>query len=149
VATESFISLFSESRKYAINITIANQYLSQIPENLIDAVLGNTGIMIMFRLGGMDAKRIAMEFQPELHAYDFLNLGLGEFYIKMSFNGKTLRPFSARSLRITPPPYSQNVEKILENNKKMYHQTLKNEKVEELHKKSSEDKKKKKLPPPL
>ncbi|MCB9798174.1 type IV secretion system DNA-binding domain-containing protein [Candidatus Nomurabacteria bacterium] len=120
VATESFISLFSESRKYAINITIANQYLSQIPKTLMDAVLGNTGNMVVFRLGGEDAQRIAMEFQPELSPADFLNLGLGEYYIKMSTDGQTLRPFCATSLQVEAFSHSENAERIIDNNKRMF-----------------------------
>lgn len=123
VATESFISLFSESRKYAINITVANQYLSQIQENLMNAILGNVGTMIIFRLGGQDADRIAKEFQPELAPHDFLNLGLGEFYIKMPVDGKTLQAFSAITLRLKEPSYSSNAPKILEQNQKSYRQS--------------------------
>lgn len=123
VATESFISLFSESRKYAINITVANQYLSQIPESLMNAILGNVGTMIIFRLGGQDAERISKEFQPELRSHDFLNLGLGEFYIKMSVEGKTLPPFSATSTLIKVSPYSGNVSLILQNTKEKHKQT--------------------------
>lgn len=123
VATESFISLFSESRKYAINITVANQYLSQIPKNLMNAILGNVGIMIMFRLGGQDGERIALEFQPELKAHDFLNLGLGEFYIKMSIDGRTFPPFSALTLAPEPFPYTENEKEIIENMVTSYSQS--------------------------
>lgn len=123
VATESFTSLFSESRKYAINITIANQYLTQIEPKLADAILGNAGTMIMFRLGGQDSQRIAMEFQPELEAHDFLNLGVGQFYIKMTLNGKTLQPFSATSLRIDTNLYPENMRNIIEQTRTRFQQS--------------------------
>ncbi|MFA7244609.1 MAG: DUF87 domain-containing protein [Candidatus Magasanikbacteria bacterium] len=116
VATESFVALFSESRKYSINITVANQYLTQLPENLINAVLGNVGIMIVFRVGGQDAERMSLEFQPQLKSHDFLNLGVGEFYIKMAIDGKTTLPFSATTLKLSEPEYPQNVDYILKNN---------------------------------
>lgn len=122
VATESFISLFSESRKYNINITVANQYLSQIQPNLMNAILGNVGIMVMFRLGGQDAKEITTEFEPELKSHDFLSLGVGQFYIKMSVNGKTTQPFSATTRRMSPPPYPQHEAAVLEFTKKHYRQ---------------------------
>ncbi len=88
----------------------------------MNAILGNVGTMIIFRLGGQDADRIAKEFQPELHPHDFLNLGLGEFYIKMSVDGKTLQPFSAITLRLKPPAQSDNIKVILEQNQKLYRQ---------------------------
>jgi len=123
VATESFTTLFSESRKYKINITVANQYLSQIQQNLIDAILGNVGIMIMFRIGGQDAKRIAYEFEPELQSHDFLGLGVGEFYIKMSIDGKTTPPFSATTLKLPSPPYKDNEDTVLQRTIAAYRQT--------------------------
>jgi DNA helicase HerA-like ATPase len=124
VATESFISLFSESRKYNINITVANQYLSQIQSNLMNAILGNVGIMVMFRLGGQDAKEIATEFEPELKSHDFLSLGVGQFYIKMSVDGKTTQPFSATTRLLPPPPYPGHEAAVLQFTKAQYRQAV-------------------------
>lgn len=145
VATESFISLFSESRKYGIKITVANQYLSQIQPNLMNAILGNVGIIIVFRIGGEDARRIAAEFEPDLHSYDFLGLGVGEFYIKMSIDGKTTRPFSASTLQRPPVSYPQNKETILHQALEQYRQkpTKKRKKKESAETDFST------LPPPL
>jgi len=128
VATESFITLFSESRKYNINITVANQYLSQIQPNLMNAILGNVGVLIVFRLGGQDAKTIAMEFEPVLKSYDFLGLGVGEFYIKMSVDGKTTQPFSATTLALPPAPYPECEQDIRQKQTKKYRQSAQNHK---------------------
>ncbi len=150
VATESFISLFSESRKYAINITLANQYLSQIQDRLMNSILGNVGIMCIFRVGGQDAVRMTQEFQPSLKPHDFLNLGLGEFYIKMSIGGKTTLPFSATTIKLEDATHKTSIKKIIEfthsnycqgkksGTKKLFKTKKKSEKTE------SED-----LPPPL
>ncbi len=100
VATETFISLFSESRKYGVNITVANQYLNQIPENLREAIFGNVGTLITFRVGGVDAVRISQELQPLAEPQDLINLGVRDCYIKMSINGKTYPPFSAEVLKL-------------------------------------------------
>ena len=98
VATHTFISLFSESRKYGINITVANQYLGQIGEKLREAILGNVGTILSFRLGGADADRMVQEFRPLVQSQDIINLGMRDFYIKMAIDGRTAQPFSAVTL---------------------------------------------------
>jgi len=148
VATESFTTLFAESRKYEINITIANQYLSQLPDSLIHAILGNVGTMIIFRVGGEDAVHMAREFQPLLKSHDFLNLGVGEFYIKMSIDGKTVPPFSATTLRIDDPPYPEHSTEILEKNFARYCQQDNNQTInDDNHEEDVQDMRD--LPPPL
>lgn len=147
VATESFISLFSESRKYAINITLANQYLSQIQDRLINSILGNVGIMCVFRVGGQDALRMSQEFQPQLKPHDFLNLGLGEFYIKMSIDGKTTLPFSATTMKLPEAKHPENASAVIEFTHDNYCQGKRTEK--KLFKSRKKSTKAEDLPPPL
>jgi len=146
VATRSFISLFSESRKYAVNITVANQYLEQISKDLQEAIFGNIGTLICFRVSGSDAERIVQEFRPVLEPHDLINIGLRDFYIKMSFGGKTTPPFSAVTLDLEPPPWPSNAELILKNTKEKYGQDNPQANVEE--KKAPEDAEEP-LPPPV
>lgn len=148
VATESFISLFSESRKYAINITLANQYLSQIQDRLMNSILGNVGIMCIFRVGGQDAVRMTQEFQPQLKPQDFLNLGLGEFYIKMSIDGKTTLPFSATTMRLEDARYQKNIPEIIDYTHEHYCQVEKNN-TQKLFSTKEKSLKIDDLPPPL
>lgn len=118
-ATESFASLFSESRKFAINITIANQYLAQIPPNLLEAIFGNVSTLISFRVGGSDGDRMAKEFMPRVEPADLINLGTRDFYIKMSIDGQTMAPFSARTLDVSPVKQSY-ADAVIENSRRLY-----------------------------
>lgn len=118
-ATESFSSLFSESRKFAINITIANQYLAQIPPPLLEAIFGNVSTIISFRIGGSDSDRMAKEFMPLVQPQDLINLGVRDFYIKMSIDGQTAAPFSARTLDVMPVEHS-NADAIIQNARHLY-----------------------------
>jgi len=108
VANKTFSTLFSESRKYGVNITVANQYLSQIPVELMESVFGNIGTLISFRIGGADAQRLVQEFQPLVESEDLINLGMREFYIKMAIDGKTSQPFSAVTIKL---PAIKNIER--------------------------------------
>jgi len=77
-ATDSFASVLSEARKYRLNLILAHQYVGQLVTDVStrvrDAIFGNTGTMITFRIGAMDAEFLEPEFQPELEAEDLVNL---------------------------------------------------------------------------
>ena len=124
VATQTFTSLFSESRKYAINITVANQYLSQIPFELQETIFGNVGTIISFRVGGADADRLAQEFAPFVGGKDLINLGTREIYLKMPIDGRTEDPFSARIVAVDPPKHPSNKERIIERSRAKYSRDL-------------------------
>jgi hypothetical protein len=78
----------------------------------MQAVLGNVGSMIVFRVGGDDAEKLAPEFQPTFEPKDIIKLGVREFYIKMTIDGEAYEPFSAETLDIHPVPYDTNAEEI-------------------------------------
>lgn len=99
--TDSFASLLSESRKYGLGIHLTNQYLSQLPEQIRDSVLGNVGTLVSFEVGAEDARVLAKEFTP-LSELDFMGLPRFHFYIKLMIDGKTSEAFSGRGL----PPLS-------------------------------------------
>src|ERR1019366_6511692 len=74
-ANESFADILSEARKYKLNLTIAHQYIEQMDEEVRDAVFGNVGTMIAFRVGAYDSEVLEKEFAPVFIAEDLVNLG--------------------------------------------------------------------------
>ena len=101
-ATDSFASILSEARKYRLCLTLAHQYTAQIESkdggDLKDAVFGNVGSMLIFRIGADDAKILEKEFAPEFIPEDFVGLPNFEIYLKLMIDGVTSRPFSANTL---------------------------------------------------
>ncbi|HSX42099.1 MAG TPA: type IV secretion system DNA-binding domain-containing protein [Candidatus Saccharimonadales bacterium] len=100
-ATDSFATILSEARKYRLNLVMINQYISQMPETVANAVFGNVGTMIAFRVGSGDAEAMKNEFQPVFDVNDLVNLPNRQIYLKMAIDGVTVPAFSAATL---PPP---------------------------------------------
>lgn len=100
---ESLPSLLSESRKFGVGLTLAHQYLAQLPVALQEAVIGNVGTSIVFRLGAGDARILEPEFQPPFTAQDLAFLGPYEVAVKILAQGRQLTPFSARTPPLTQP----------------------------------------------
>lgn len=120
VVTDTFENILSEARKYGINLTVAHQYVSQLIPRVMGAVLGNVGSMIIFRVGGEDAVKLRPEMAPVFDVKDMINLGVGEFYIKMTIDGESYDPFSARTLRVLPPTHRSFREEIYEQSRRKY-----------------------------
>jgi hypothetical protein len=99
-ATLSFANILAETRKYHLSFFGLSQTLSALEPRLQEAILGNVGTLIAFRLGLMDAELLAKEFYPEFSAVDLLNLGNFQIYLKLMIDGQVSKPFSA----ITLPP---------------------------------------------
>lgn len=97
--TLSLTTMLSELRKYHVGLILANQYLSQLDEKIQDAILGNAGTIISFRLGLNDAEILGKEFYPEISVQDLMNLPNHHIYLKMIIDGQVSRPFSARTFR--------------------------------------------------
>lgn len=96
--TQSLIFMLSELRKYKLSLVLAHQYLTQLEPNIREAILGNVGTSIIFRIGATDAETIALEFAPEFKVTDFTNLPNYHVYLKLMIDGKISRPFSAMTL---------------------------------------------------
>ncbi|HOY56144.1 MAG TPA: type IV secretion system DNA-binding domain-containing protein [bacterium] len=133
-ATESFADILSEARKYRLNLTVAHQYIAQLvsPDStrVKDAVFGNVGTIICFRVGGGDAKELIKEFEPTFLEEDLVNIGKHEIFLKLMIDGMASAPFSAKTL----PPLStgrenKNREKIVRISRERYSNTK--EEVEE------------------
>ncbi len=100
-ATESFAGILSEARKYHLCLVVAHQYIKQMEEVVADAIFGNVGSIISFRVGAEDAEFLEKWFAPDFMAADIVNLGKYNMYIKLMVNGITSKGFSALSL----PPF--------------------------------------------
>lgn len=96
--TLSLAQMLSELRKYRLNLILAHQYLAQLEIPIKDAVLGNVGTIIAFRIGAADAELLAPEFAPEITATDLTNLPNYHIYLKMMIDGAVSKPFSAVTL---------------------------------------------------
>lgn len=95
-ATQDFAVILSEARKYHLNLTVANQFISQMDDEVKNAVFGNVGTICSFRLGISDAGFLTKQFQPIFGEHDLLNLGTGEIYLKTMINGVPKPPFSLK-----------------------------------------------------
>ena len=118
-ATDSFAVILSEARKYGLNLTIANQYVSQMELIVRDAVFGNVGSLIAFRIGAEDGAVMQKYFEPEFESQDLINLNNRHFVANISIDGEKTRSFSATTLNI--PPVSQDYTlNIIENSRATY-----------------------------
>ncbi len=96
--TLSLANMMSELRKYRVNLILAHQYLAQMDEQIRDAILGNVGTMVSFRLGLADAEIIGKELWPEFSNEDLIRLPNYSIYIKLVVNGAVTNPFSAGTM---------------------------------------------------
>ncbi len=118
-ATESFATILSEARKYRLNLIMTNQYIAQVPEEVINALFGNVGTMVSFRIGAPDAAVLKQEFAPVFEEVDLVNLDNYHVYIKMSIDGVTSPAFSATTLE-PDNRRNNNCEKIIQNSRQNY-----------------------------
>ncbi len=112
-ATTSFIKILSEARKYRLSVTLANQYMAQIPEEVQKAILGNAGTVTCFALGASDSEILHKEFAEVFSQNDLVNLSKYQIAMKMMIDGQTSRPFVANTLPL-PISKNQNRQKVIE-----------------------------------
>src|SRR3989338_7085408 len=130
VVTQTFENLLSEARKYGLCLTMAHQYMQQLLSSVQAAVLGNVGTIVIFRVGGEDSIKLKPEMVPVFDQKDMINLGVREFYIKMTIDGETYDPFSAETLNIISPPHRSYREEIIEWSRQNYAKPLEEAKRE-------------------
>lgn len=118
-ATDSFATILSEARKYGLNLTVANQYISQMTDTVRDAVFGNVGTMISFRASADDAPILSKQFEPNFEALDLLQMHNRNFIINMVIGGEKTPAFSAKTLEL-PPVQADNTSRIIENSRRHY-----------------------------
>ncbi len=100
-ATDSFATILSEARKYKLNLTMANQYIAQMPEEVRDAVFGNVGTILSFQVGFDDAEYISGQFGEEVLPNDLVSLSKYTAYTRLLIDGMPSKTFSLNTL---PPP---------------------------------------------
>ncbi len=104
-ATNSFIKILSEARKYRLSLTLANQYIEQLDEDIRRAIFGNVGTLMSFVVGARDAYVLSKEYGEIYTENDLVSLGKFEAVLKLSIDGMTSSPFPAKTL---PPPALKN-----------------------------------------
>ncbi len=118
-ATDSFAVILSEARKYGLNLTVANQYISQMTDSVRDAVFGNVGTTISFRVSADDAPILTKQFEPIFDQSDLIQMNNRHFVISMIINGEKVPAFSATTLSLPTTP-QDNFDKIVENSRRGY-----------------------------
>ena len=118
-ATDSFAVILSEARKYGLNLTVANQYVSQMPEVVRDAVFGNVGTMISFRVGPGDSTVLGKYFEPVFEDTDLTRLNNQNIFLSMIIDGEKAPPFSGRTLRM-PDPDNDLTDEIIRLNRENF-----------------------------
>ena len=119
-ATESFANILSEARKYRLALIVGHQYISQMEEEVRDAVFGNVGTLVSFRVGAEDAEFLEKEFAPDFTANDIVNLGKYDIYLKLMIDGLAGRAFSATTLPPFPKPGESYRDKIIKTCRERY-----------------------------
>ena len=109
-ATDTFASILAEARKYRLNLIMAHQYIAQLSESaggvavgqkdskIRDAVFGNVGTMMNFKVGADDAEYFEKEYAPTLSQQDILGIANYKAYLKLNIDNSTSRPFSLESI---------------------------------------------------
>ena len=120
-ATESFANILSEARKYHLNLILANQYITQIDEKVRDAIFGNAGTLVSFRVGAADAEALEKEFEPVFMMNDIVNLPKYNIYLKLMIDGIAGNAFSAKTLApIDIENTKINEEKVIKVSRERY-----------------------------
>lgn len=120
--TTSLGKVFSEAAKYGLSLTVANQFLSQLTGDTLDAIIGNVGTTVMFRCGHDDARLLGRFVKPQFGGDDLLNLDRYTAIVKMQHEGETMPAFNLVTI---PPPEKKAeadamIERIQEKSRKTY-----------------------------
>jgi hypothetical protein len=119
-ANSTFANILSEARKYHLNLTIAHQYIEQMEEDVRNAVFGNVGTIISFRVGPFDAEVLETIFTPQFLATDIVNLGFAQIYLTLMIDGIGSQPFSATTLPPIKPPVISYRDVVVASSRKQF-----------------------------
>jgi hypothetical protein len=121
IATSSFVTLLSEGRKFGIGLTLANQFLSQVQEQrIVDALFGNVGSLVAFRLGAKDADLIEPRLAPVFGRTDLVNLPNWHACVSMMEHNALVAPFSIRTEPVQLPPNDALADEVLTLSRRRY-----------------------------
>jgi len=118
-ATPDFATILSEARKYHLNLTVANQFIGQVEEEVKNAVFGNVGTVAAFQVGVADASFLQHEFTPTFSEPDLINVERFHAYVKTVVNGQPVTPFSVDTTKDLKAEQAQASEKVAEIVKEM------------------------------
>ncbi|OGG40604.1 hypothetical protein A2118_02000 [Candidatus Kaiserbacteria bacterium GWA2_50_9] len=119
-ANETFAEILSEARKYKLNLIIAHQYIEQMEEEVRDAVFGNVGTTVVFRVGPFDAEVLETVFMPKFTKEDVVGLDKRQVYLTLMIDGVGSQPFSAVTIPpIEAPPVSHR-EQVIESSRAQF-----------------------------
>lgn len=113
-ATPDFAQILSEARKYRLSLAVANQFVGQIDEEVKNAIFGNVGSMVVFRMGVSDANIMEQEFQPVFNQSDLTNIPAQTTYVKTIVHGTPVPPFSMDVWRDLKAEKKQGSKKVAE-----------------------------------
>lgn len=118
-STDSFATIMSEARKYRLNLIVANQFTTQLSEEIRDAVFGNMGTIVAFRVGQNDVESLSRYFKPIFEPDDILRIPNYNTIVRTLINGVPTQPFSMATLPAlgTPNPQLSDALKQLSNAK--------------------------------
>ncbi len=112
MATDTFSNILSEARKFRLGLAITNQYIAQIPEKIRDAIVGNVGTMITYRVGVPDAEFLEHLYAPIVNKYDMINIDKYNAYVKLLIDNTPGKPFSMR-VNKTPVEYDPKLAQAM------------------------------------
>lgn len=110
-ATPSIATILAEARKYKLSLTVAHQFMAQLDETIRDAVIGNVGTKIAFRVGAADAEMLAKQFEPTFSASDLENLPNRQAVASLLVSGAPARPFTLETLDLPTVDHSRLPER--------------------------------------
>jgi hypothetical protein len=117
---QAFADILSESRKYKLALTLANQYIEQMEEEVRDAVFGNVGTLICFRVGPFDAEVLETIFDPTFTPEDLVGLGIGQIYLTLMIDGVGSKPFSAETIPPIEKPAISYRDDVVRSSRALY-----------------------------
>jgi hypothetical protein len=116
-APETFVRMLSQARAFHLSVALITQFLHQFPQDLVQALIGNVGTTIAFRIGEQDARLLAERFRPEFEAADLVNQDNFVAAVRTMADGQLLRPFSVFGLPLPPvkgPDHEAGIRRALE-----------------------------------
>lgn len=98
--TLALVNMLSELRKYGVGLVLANQFMEQIEAEVREAIFGNVGTLVVFRVGAMDAERLVKELTPDLPPYDLTLLPNRIFWVRPLVGGESVEPFTGQTITL-------------------------------------------------
>ncbi len=123
-ATDSFATILSEARKYGLCLTVANQYIAQMSQEVRDAVFGNVGSTVAFRMGADDARVMQRYFEPKFEEHDLVHMHNRNFVISLTIGGEKVQAFSGTSLNLPARTETDQMSAIIAHSREQYARQL-------------------------